>query len=218
MNDMYDLDTLLNILSTAMKIQSENSGWGRFLQIDGEELVKIQQLIKQIQDWRSIKNAQGMTLDYQGNDFGVARNGADDDFYRFKIMSKRWQKISDGTCNALYKLVANTLKVKPSEFFIHTNDLPNQIVVDDIPADKVETTEKTEWLLRQLENSVIYGVKVANVVFTTNNFNILHMATSYQEETETTNVMKVDNTSISQREIKLGTGYINQTEVVNISI
>ncbi|MCL0330539.1 hypothetical protein [Apilactobacillus xinyiensis] len=218
MNNMYGLDTILNLLSTAMKVQSEDDNWGKFFDVDEKELENIQNLLQQIQSWRSIQNAKGLTLDYQGNDFGVARNGADDDFYRFKIMSKRWQRVSDGTCNALYRLVANTLSVNPSEFFIHTNDLPNQIVVDDIPADKVETTEKTSWLLKQLENAVVYGIKIANVVFTANNFNNLYMATNFQEETEVTNIMKVDNTAISQGGVHLGTGYINQTEVVNVSL
>ncbi|MCL0330689.1 hypothetical protein [Apilactobacillus xinyiensis] len=214
MNNMYNLDTILNLLSTAMKVQSKDDNWSKFFDIDGQELENIQNLLQQIQSWRSIQNAKGLTLDYQGNDFGVARNGADDDFYRFKIMSKRWQRVSDGTCNALYRLVANTLSVKPSEFFIHTNDLPNQIVVDDIPADKVETTEKTSWLLKQLENAVVYGIKIANVIFTTNNFNNLYVANSFQEETELTNVMQIDNTGLSQNEIYQGNNYTSQTEVV----
>ncbi|TPR40394.1 hypothetical protein [Apilactobacillus micheneri] len=162
--NIYDTDSILNILSNAFKTDTSDK-WSVFFDIEGKELKNIQELIYQIGQWRSVENAQGTTLDYIGNDLGVARNGANDDFYRFKIHSKRYQKLSDGTCNSLYKLVSNTLGISPNKFYIHDNDQPNQIVIDRIPANQLDTNQKTTWLLEQLSNAVVYGIKIAEISF-----------------------------------------------------
>lgn len=169
MNDnvKYDLDSILNLLPSSVRDNS-STGWKNMYQIDGNELSNIQALIEQINNWRSVDNAKGITLDYLGNDLGIARNGADDDFYRFKIHSKKIERNTDGTCNSLYRLVASTLDINPSDIFVHTNDLPNQVVIDNIPTDKLTTNQKVEWLIEQLQNTVIYGIKIATVNFDLN--------------------------------------------------
>lgn len=163
-NQLYDINSILNILSDAFKTD-DSTNWQLFFDIEGKELINIQNLINKIDLWRSVDNAKGLPLDYLGNDLGVARNGADDDFYRFKIKSKRYQKNSDGTSKSLYKLVSSTLGISPNQFFIHGNDKPNQVVIDRIPANQLDTNQKTAWLLDQLQSAVLYGIKIAEISF-----------------------------------------------------
>lgn len=163
-DQLYDINSILNIISDAFKTDDSND-WNLFFDIEGKELKNIQELLQKITLWRSADNAKGIPLDYIGNDLGVARNGADDDFYRFKIASKRYQRNSDGTSKSLYRLVSHTLGISSKDFLIHTNDKPNQIVIDNIPANQLDTNQKTDWLLDQLKSAVLDGIKIAEVSF-----------------------------------------------------
>lgn len=174
----YNLEDLLNELpvSLAYELDSNNAKLVS-LYSDGMEDTLV--TLQKIDDWHSIDNAEGEALDVIGNDHGVARNGYDDEFYRFLIKSKQLQRQTDGTYNSLIKLIAGSLGAKYSEINVGpVKDEPNAIQVTNVPATYIDSQRKEKLVLDQIRSSVADGIRVAMVKFRTTVKTSLHM-TSY---------------------------------------
>lgn len=122
--------------------------------------------VNRIDQWRSIDKAKGKALDVIGQDWGVYRNGSDDDFYRFLIRFKQFQSRADGSVNSLINVISGVLEADPKD--IHVTDFPNEpqaIVIDNIPNRYIDNDQKIKMVIQQLENSVAAGIKIAGVHF-----------------------------------------------------
>jgi len=97
--------------------------WG--LQFVHEEADKIL-------EWDNLDNAQGVVLDRYGANFGVARNGASDAFYRLLIKVKLIAMLSGGDIDTVINAAAALLDVPvedinlkehfPAKISIHVNE------------------------------------------------------------------------------------------------
>ena len=65
--------------------------------------------------WDDIDNARGSVLDRYGANFGVARGGADDTFYRLLIKIKMIAQLSGGDIDTIISAAASLFNVDVSE-------------------------------------------------------------------------------------------------------
>lgn len=138
----------------------------KLLRVINYSLFKTKRLVNRVDQWRSVDKAQGKALDAIGQDWGVYRNGNDDDFYRFLIKFKQFQSRADGTVNSLIQVISSVLGADPKD--IHVSDFPNEpqaIVIDNIPNKYIDNDQKMKMVIQQLENSVVAGIKIAGVHF-----------------------------------------------------
>lgn len=68
--------------------------------------------VEKVQDWTDIDNAQGVVLDRFGANYGVARDGLPDDFYRLLIKVKRIAQLSGGDIETVIAAAATLLDVE----------------------------------------------------------------------------------------------------------
>lgn len=68
--------------------------------------------------WDDIDNAQGAVLDRFGTNFGVARGGATDMFYRLLIKVKMIAMLSGGDTDTIVEAAASLFNVEPSQIEI----------------------------------------------------------------------------------------------------
>lgn len=176
-NGHYDLTDLLNELPASLS-NDPNSNNAKLLSVLADDMVDMQELIDQVNLWRDISNAKGGWLDKIGTDWGVSRNGFDDDFYRFMIRTKQLQRQVDGSYNSIIKLVAESLGANYSEInVVPVKDEPNAIEVTNIPAEYIDSQRKEAMVLDRIRGSVVAGVRVANVQFQTIFKSNLYLAT-----------------------------------------
>ena len=68
--------------------------------------------VEKVQDWTDIDKAQGVVLDRFGANYGVARDGLPDDFYRLLIKVKRIAQLSGGDIETVIAAAATLLDVE----------------------------------------------------------------------------------------------------------
>lgn len=176
-NEHYDLTDLLNELPAALNNDPDSNN-AKLLSVLADDMVDMQELIDQVNLWRDITNAKGGWLDKIGTDWGVARNGFDDDFYRFMIRTKQLQRQVDGSYNSIIKMIAESLGANYSEINVTpVKDEPNAIEVTNIPAEYIDSQRKEAMVLDRIRDSVVAGVRVANVQFQTVFKSGLYLAT-----------------------------------------
>ncbi len=164
-NGHYDLTDMLNEYPAALNNAADSNN-AKLLSILADDMVSLQELVDQINLWRDITNAKGGWLDKIGTDWGVARNGFDDDFYRFMIRTKQLQRQVDGSYNSIIKLIAESLGANYSEINVTpVKDEPNAIEVTNIPAEYIDSQRKEAMVLSRIRGSVVAGVRVASVQF-----------------------------------------------------
>lgn len=163
----YNLEDLLNELPVSLAYE-EDSNNAKLLSLYSDGMEDTLVTLQKMDEWHSIDTAEGEALDMIGNDRGVARNGYDDEFYRFLIKSKQLQRQTDGTYNSLIKLIAESLGAKYSEINVDpVDDEPNAIQVTNVPATYIDSQRKEKLVLDQIRSSVAAGIRVAMVQFRT---------------------------------------------------
>ncbi len=164
----YDLNTLLNELPVSLAY-SEDSNNAKLLSFYADSMVDVENLLNTINAWRDIDSAQGKALDYYGEDHNVYRNGADDNFYRFMIKTKRLQRMTDGTYDSIIKLVCQSLGADYGEINVRpmyeSSGEPDAIEITNIPADYIDDDRKERLLFERLQASLAAGIRLANVEF-----------------------------------------------------
>jgi len=179
-NEHYDLTDLLNELPAALS-NGPDSNNAKLLSVLADDMVDMQELIDQVNLWRDITNAKGGWLDKIGTDWGVARNGFDDDFYRFMIRTKQLQRQVDGSYNSIIKLIAESLGANYSEINVTpVKDESQAIQVTNIPAKYIDSQRKEAMVLDRVRSSVVAGVRVATVQFQKTVKSTLYYAMQFQ--------------------------------------
>jgi len=179
-NEHYDLTDLLNELPAALS-NGPDSNNAKLLSVLADDMVDMQELIDQVNLWRDITNAKGGWLDKIGTDWGVARNGFDDDFYRFMIRTKQLQRQVDGSYNSIIKLIAESLGANYSEINVTpVKDESQAIQVTNIPAKYIDSQRKEAMVLDRVRSSVVAGVRVATGRFLKTVKSTLYYAMKFQ--------------------------------------
>lgn len=176
----YNLEDLLNELPVSLAYE-EDSNNAKLLSLYSDGMEDTLVTLQKMDEWHSIDTAEGEALDMIGNDRGVARNGYDDEFYRFLIKSKQIQRQTDGTYNSLIKLIAESLGAKYSEINVGpVNNEPNAIQVTNVPATYIDSQRKEKLVLDQIRSSVAAGIRVAGIGFQKTVKSTLYYAMQFQ--------------------------------------
>lgn len=112
--------------------------------------------------WDDIDNAQGAVLDRFGANFGVARGGATDMFYRLLIKIKMIAMLSGGDINTIIEAASSLFNVEPSK--IELKELfPSKvwIYVDEkaLDAERLEAAPLISQLMKRIAASGV-GTRV----------------------------------------------------------
>lgn len=176
----YNLEDLLNELPVSLAYE-EDSNNAKLLSLYSDGMEDTLVTLQKMDEWHSIDTAEGEALDMIGNDRGVARNGYDDEFYRFLIKSKQLQRQTDGTYNSLIKLIAESLGAKYSEINVDpVDDEPNAIQVTNVPVTYIDSQRKEKLVLDQIRSSVAAGIRVAGIGFQKTVKSTLYYAMQFQ--------------------------------------
>ncbi|WP_125575935.1 hypothetical protein [Levilactobacillus angrenensis] len=177
-NGHYELSDLLNELPTPVA-NDLDSVMAFVWSLLANDMENAQSTVDKVDKSRSIDEAAGGWLDKLGADWGVNRNGFDDDFYRFLIKTRQLARQTDGTYNSLIRLIADSLGAKYSEINVEpVKDESQAIQVTNVPAEYIDSQRKESMVLDRIRSSVVAGVQVATVQFRTTVKSNLYM-TSY---------------------------------------
>ena len=108
---------------------------GRLFSTFAFGLDMIQEQSDKIRLWDDIDNAQGIVLDRHAENFGLKRNGANDEFLRLLIKVKMISLLSGGDIYTVVKAAAALFNV-----------LPEQIILQEIFPAKIKITINREYL------------------------------------------------------------------------
>ncbi|WP_298024489.1 hypothetical protein [uncultured Dysosmobacter sp.] len=111
------INLLLKMLErlTGGYTKDPNSMIGRLFRIFAESLWGIEDTLQVIAVWRDVDNAKGYTLDRMGRNFGVARDGATDRFYRLMIKVKITALLSGGDVDTVITAASVLFNIDPAK-------------------------------------------------------------------------------------------------------
>ena len=89
--------------------------------------------------WDDLDNAQGAVLDRYGENFGVARDGAPDAFYRLLIKVKMISLLSGGDIETVINAAATLFDIEPE-----------QVDEADLEAEKIDTAELIAGVMKRI--------------------------------------------------------------------
>ncbi|MCA0980248.1 hypothetical protein [Exiguobacterium aestuarii] len=84
--------------------KSEDSNIAKLITIVAEQLDRLNDTLRTVNDWRDIDNAKGTTLDLIGVNLGEARDGRDDDAYRDFLKTAIKATISKGDMESVLSM------------------------------------------------------------------------------------------------------------------
>jgi hypothetical protein len=108
------LQKMLDLLTSAYNKRPDGM-IGKLFSIFAEAIAGVMNTLTIIGAWRNIDQASGTTLDRIGNNFGVARGNASDNFYRLMIKVKITAMLSGGDIDTVITAVAVLLNIEPSD-------------------------------------------------------------------------------------------------------
>lgn len=123
----------------------------------------------------SIDYAHGLELDDIGDNFDIARNGLDDETYRFLLKSHQLSMYSQGTWDDIKNIAASLLGCQPQDVDIQNSRQfkegilqsgdPNTIELVDIDITKVTHANLLPMIAAQLQNAMAGGYRIKQIGF-----------------------------------------------------
>lgn len=98
-------EQMLDMLTSAYN-RRKDGNIGKLMGIFAEGLEKASAALTDIREWRDLYTAKGRVLDRMGVNYGVPREGADDDTYRLMIVTKMLAAYSGGDPDTLISAAA----------------------------------------------------------------------------------------------------------------
>lgn len=178
MND-EQLQLLMLNKTTISFNHDDDSNLSSLFYIKARSINRIGNQLNKMFNWQDINQAEGKVLDDIGNDYGISRTDNDDDFFRFLLNNARIKNHTDGSVDSLIRLVSVSLQANYDEFHVkagHENNGENlTISIEDIPNKYNQDARKTKMLMKNLEASIVAGVRLVAVSFQEYNKNELFM-------------------------------------------
>lgn len=121
---MNFIEIMLDMLTSAYtrkdlrnnrKKQPPETNIGRLFNTFGCGLDIIRDHFERVRLWDDIDKARGLVLDRYGQNFGVKRDGANDDFYRLMIKVKMISLLSGGDVNTVIESAASLFGVASTD-------------------------------------------------------------------------------------------------------
>lgn len=156
---------------TDQYLKNENTNIGKLFFIVDNEMEQLKTVLKTIEDWRSLNNAKGSTLDLIGSNINQSRGRASDEIYRIMIRGKEALNQSDGTMNSIIRVLSQAVDCDPSDINIYSlkeqgMDEPAAIIITKAPIDALNRVGMSPAQFVQLaQRSVLAGVRVDSANF-----------------------------------------------------
>lgn len=202
MNKKEDYQKFMSLLSYALDHRN-NSNLSLVIKAFNDSIFQQKKQLHRIKNWTDIDKAQGKVLDSIGQNYGVSRIDADDDFYRFLIKIAKLKNHSDGSVNEIINIISTALNADPTEFVVkfgyEIDGEPLALRIDNIPNKYNDNPRKTKLMLKYLEESLAAGIRLIGMTFQENNTSNLYIGMTSVTMEEETNVMKsnfeIDNSN-----------------------
>jgi hypothetical protein len=163
---------MLNRLTDAYRKDPE-SNIGKIIKILTDELDLLKETFERIEEWRDVNKAEGAVLDDIGRDIGQPRGAATDEIYRVLLRSKVARNFSDGTIDAIIRVISIALNTDPKEVQIKElyNDPespePAAIKLVQIPLRRLnEVGMSPNQFVKLVQKTAAAGVRVASIEMT----------------------------------------------------
>lgn len=164
------LQSWLNKL-TDRYVKNPNSNIGKLFLIVDSEIEQVKAALLKTEEWRSLDNAKGSTLDLLGGNVGQERGKSSDEIYRVLIRGKEALNRSDGTINKIIEVLSVTLDCSSSEINLYSLkergiDEPAAIIITKAPLDALNRIGLTPAQFTQIvQKTTLAGVRVDSVEF-----------------------------------------------------
>lgn len=169
---MFSVKSLLDRL-TDNYTKDPNSRIGKLFLIFSEQLQELEHTFNRIDQWRSIDDAEGTTLDRIGRVVLQPRGTATDEVYRILLKSKIARNLSTGDINTIINVLAVALDVEPSEITIQEmygdplEPEPAAIKVIQLPLEQINEAGMSPHHFAQIvQRTVAAGVRVGIIELT----------------------------------------------------
>ncbi|KIL72513.1 hypothetical protein SD77_3486 [Bacillus badius] len=135
------------------------------------EIEQAKAALLKTEEWRSLDNAKGSTLDLLGGNVGQERGKSSDEIYRVLIRGKEALNRSDGTINKIIEVLSVTLDCSSSEINLYSLkergiDEPAAIIITKAPLDALNRIGLTPAQFTQIvQKTTLAGVRVDSVEF-----------------------------------------------------
>lgn len=143
------------------------SNYYKLWSLFGNRLTELHQILDNMNEWQTISIAQGIALDKIGEQYGEMRGNADDDFYRFKILSHIASFNKAQSINDLLKLIGQSFGVDLTDIEILETANPAEFVVNNLPAEFAKTKEIQQLIIKRIQGMCGAGIKIADIKFVT---------------------------------------------------
>lgn len=147
------LEKMLTALTTAYN-QERDGNIGKLFSIFASGLEAIQFNLETVKSWRDLGNANGTTLDRIGKNYGIHRDGADDDYYRLIIQVTIIALHSGGDVDTVISSTATLLEL----------DLPGVELIEDYPAKIILRIDQGGLKARHIANMAKLAVVIKRII------------------------------------------------------
>ena len=131
---------------------------GRLFSILSWGLEIVQEQAQKVKDWDDLNNAAGEVLDRYGANFGVARSGVEDPFYRLLIQIKLISQLSGGDIDTVTQAAATLLGVDLTQINLEEVFPAKVWVYVDMEALSAEQLEVIDAIAAMLKRIVSGGI------------------------------------------------------------
>lgn len=131
---------------------------GRLFSILSWGLEIVQEQAQKVKEWDDLNNAEGEVLDRYGANFGVARSGVEDPFYRLLIQIKLISQLSGGDIDTVTQAAATLLGVDLTQVELKEVFPAKVWVYVDMEALSAEQLEVIDAIAAMLKRIVAGGV------------------------------------------------------------
>jgi len=144
------------------------SNIGKLFQIIRNQIGELNETLVRTEEWRSVDEAKGTTLDLLGDNVNEMRGTAKDDLFRIFIRAKVFRSRCDGTVNQIIKALSSTLNCKTTDIRIENivrDDQgirhPATIGINTIPEDRLSGVRlSVSQFIRLVDEVVAAGISV----------------------------------------------------------
>ena len=169
---MFDVQEILDKFQDYFRKDS-NSNIGKLMTIFAEQLQDLELTNQRIREWKDIDKAEGAALDEIGVELNQPRGAATDEIYRVLLRSKVARNFSDGTIDAIIRVISIALNTDSKEVQIKElyNDPespePAAIKLVQIPLRRLnEVGMSPNQFVKLVQKTAAAGVRVASIEMT----------------------------------------------------
>lgn len=171
------LDLLPNIFN-----KNEDGNIAKLLSPFAEQIELNRQDLDTLSDWREIANAEGAFLDRIGQEYSEFRDGASDEFYRFKILTHIFSLSKNQSLNDLIATIGSVFS-RGIEDVTVTRTSSGGFTIDKMPANLISSLDEQALIIRRIEDLSAAGISIDAINFVIATTGLLTYSTAISHTT-----------------------------------